>query len=50
MSEQSEFFKFPVVSSSAGQSAFGGPSERLPFLSPLRCWFVFFGQAKKMNV
>jgi hypothetical protein len=22
-----------------------GPSERLSFLSPLRCWFVFFGQA-----
>jgi len=27
-----------------------GPSERLPFLSPLRCWFVFFRQVKKMNI
>ena len=23
--------------------------HRGPFLSPLRCWFVFFGQVKKMN-
>jgi hypothetical protein len=35
--------------SSTGAPAKSRTSERLSFLSPLHCWFVFFGQTKKMN-
>ncbi|MFC1843884.1 hypothetical protein ACFLZ5_03765 [Thermodesulfobacteriota bacterium] len=33
-------FKLPATSRSAGHPAIGGTSDRGPFLSPLRCWFV----------
>jgi len=45
LAEQSDFPKRPLFVSSAGMSAVGGPSERCHFF-----WFVFFGQAKKMNI
>jgi hypothetical protein len=42
--ERSDFPKLLFQLSSAGQSGFAGPSERLHFF-----WFVFFMQVKKMN-
>jgi hypothetical protein len=41
----------PIILSSTGkpQASSKAASDWLSFLSPLHCWFVFFGQAKKMN-
>jgi hypothetical protein len=46
--EQSDFPKRPHFASSAGQqqASSESASDWLPFLSPLRCWFVFFAPLK----
>jgi len=47
-----DFPKRSLFTSSVGQpkASSEAASDRLHFLSPLRCWFVFFGQTKKMNI
>jgi hypothetical protein len=48
LSEQSEFSNSRLL-----RGAQGSPQDqvtRVPFLSPFHCWFVFFGQAKKMII
>jgi hypothetical protein len=41
-----DFPKRPLFMSSTGHSAVSGISKRLSFLSPLRCWFIFFAPLK----
>jgi len=48
--ECSEFFKIPADMSSAGQTAAGWPSERLPpFLGPFLCTLKGIKASKEVN-
>jgi hypothetical protein len=42
-----DFPKRPLFMSSTGNSAASGTSKGLSFLSPLRCWFIFFAPLKR---
>jgi hypothetical protein len=47
--ERSEFAKPRQHRGAQGIPPLAGQGTQGAFSSPLRCWFVFFGQAKKMN-